>query len=258
MKNSKNILGICLLLAFMLGACKKGEQSAPKQSDLTVSNPKIKIGEPLLVTPSFLLPTGSSVKWSVSPKAINWTNISGDSAYFIFLAAGSYQISSTYLSSSNASYDSGSIFVNVTDSIYNDTVSAQCNLIQALPIVSGDQISLQPISYSDTGLVLLAHTLSLYKFGPSLGYNIYAPDSSGIYNVGFGPITQYPCWNSNTLKPAVGTITLTSLSAGTHPLVFKLNGAVYQGNFTLSATDCVFTWNYSSGITMSPLTISKQ
>ncbi|MBS1668547.1 MAG: hypothetical protein JST58_14315 [Bacteroidetes bacterium] len=258
MKTYKNILGICLLGVFFIGSCKKAENSAPPKSDLSLSSTQIKIGEPLLVTPSFLLPTGSSVKWSVSPKAINWTNVSGDSAYFIFLAGGSYRISTTYLSSSNAAYDSGSVFVNVTDSLYNDTVSARCNLIQALPMVSGDQISLQPISYSDTGLVLLAHTLSLYQFGPSLGYHIYAPDSSGVYNGGLGPITQYPCWNSNAPKPAVGTVTLTSLSEGTHPLVFEFNGAVYEGSFTVSATDCVFTWNYSMGITISPSTITKQ
>ena len=258
MKSYKNILGICFLVALIIGACKKAENSALPKSDLALSSTQLKIGQPLLVTPSFLLPTGSTVKWSVSPSAVNWTNASGDSAYFIFLAAGSYRISTTYLSSSRAAYDSGSTFVNVTDSVYNDTAVARCNLIQALPIVSSDQISLQPISYSDTGLVLLAHTLSLYHFGPSLGNNIYAPDSSGMYTGSFGSITQYPCWNSNSASPAVGTITLTSLSVGTHPLIFEFNGVVYQGSFTISATDCVFTWNYNSGITISPLTISKQ
>ncbi len=55
-----------------------------------------------------------------------------------------------------------------------------------------------------------------------------------------------------------GIISFTSVSKGTYNLVFKLNGTTYQGSVTVADTSCTITWSYSSGVTISPLTIQKQ
>ncbi len=69
---------------------------------------------------------------------------------------------------------------------------------------------------------------------------------------------EYACLGSQTPAPAVGIVSFTSVTNGTYNLIFKLNGTTYQGTVTVTDTNCTITWSYSSGVTISPLTIQKQ
>jgi hypothetical protein len=155
-------------------------------------------------------------------------------------------------------YDSSSSTVTVSDSLYNDTTIAHCNSIVSIPISSGDQISLTPISYSDSaGLVLLAHTGNVYNFFPSLAYGGNFSGVGGVYECDFNSIIEYPCNGSNSPAPATGDVFFNSLTNGTYDLVFKLNGTTYQGSLVVSNTTCTFNWSYNSGVIIYPLQIQK-
>jgi len=121
-----------------------------------------------------------------------------------------------------------------------------------------DQINLTPISYSDTGLVFIAHTQQSYSFSPILDCGGNHPPSAGVLECDFNSTLFFPCLGSNIPTPALGIVSFTSLTTGTFSLVFKLNGNVYQGSVTLTTTQCVISWNNTSGVTISPLVIQKQ
>jgi hypothetical protein len=56
----------------------------------------------------------------------------------------------------------------------------------------------------------------------------------------------------------VGIVSFTSVTSGTFPLIFKLNGTSYTGSLAVTNTQATITWSYSSGVTISPLSIQKQ
>jgi hypothetical protein len=151
--------------------------------------------------------------------------------------------------------------VTVIDSIYNDSTGqwASCNVLAQVPIPNNDQIILTPVSYSDTGLVLIAHTQLTYgNQYPLLDYTSI-PDTTAGYGFVFGTVTENPCGNSNLgATPATAILSLSGLTNGTDNLTFILNGVVYVGTLTVTSTECTFAWNYSTGVTIAPLIIQKQ
>jgi hypothetical protein len=252
-------LYVCLLAALVAG-CKKNGNSSLDKSALTLSKTTVKMGEPLVVATNV---AGSNLvtKWSVNPSVNTWISSTNNKTVILFSSPGAYVVTASYFSDSAAPgpYDSSSSPVTVVDSIYNDT-TVHCNAISQTPISSGDEITLTPISYTDTGLVLLAHTQNMYgNYYPSLG-NVESTDSaSGAYVFGFGVVTEYPCSNSTTgSTPATGSLSFAGLTNGTHTLTIALNGIPYQGKLVVTDTDCTITWNYSSGVIISPKLIQKQ
>jgi hypothetical protein len=250
MKNSIPGLFIFISLSAVVISCSKDPAASARHS-LIFSKSVVKIGEPLIVTTSNHLP-GAVIHWSASPSANSWTSVSGDSATFLFTQPGNYQVMAV------STTDSSSSPVTVTDSIYTDTVYAHCNLLASVPISAGDQVLLTPISYSDSaGLVLLAHTQNAYKAYAALGYGGNFSGVSGVLECDFNSITEYPCNGSGYPTPAITNVFFSSLADGTYTLVFKLNGTTYQGSMTVASTSVTFNWNYTSGVTISPLTIQK-
>jgi hypothetical protein len=218
------------------------------------------MGEPLVAATN---ETGSNLvtRWSVNPSANTWVTPAVNKSVILFSKPGAYTITANYFSDSTAPtpYDSSSSPVTVTDSVYNDSAVAHCNVIAEIPITAGDQITLTPISYSDTGLVLLAHTQDMYGDNyPSLGFS-ESGSIGGGYSFAFSNVTEYPCTTpASGPTPATGSLSFTGLSNGTYNLTISLNGANYQGMIVATDTDCTFSWNYSSGIIISPLQIQKQ
>ena len=251
-------LSVCFLSLFTI-ACKKSENIQSK-STLTLSNEIVKIGEPLAVA-SNVTGTNLITKWSVSPSGKAWLSPSGKKSVILFSGAGHYRITATYFTDSLSltPYDSSFSPVVVNDNIYGEE-KAHCLAIALTPITTNDQITLTPVSYSDTGLILLAHTQQLYGANyPSLGNNELTDNTSVGYNFSFSSIYQYPC-NGATFAPvpATGIFSFKGLSNGVHQIAFSLNGNNYTGSVTVTDTDCTFTWNYASGIIISPLHILKQ
>ena len=154
--------------------------------------------------------------------------------------------------------DSSNATVIVTDSVYGDTSSVHCDVIVVKTLSADDQINLTPISFSDTGLIFIAHTQDLYTNSPILNCGGNLPLTNGTLECDFNSTFEYACLGSQTPAPAVGIVSFTSVTNGTYNLVFKLNGTTYQGSVTVTDTNCTISWSYSSGVTISPLTIQKQ
>ena len=262
----KTIACFYLLTGFFaatLCSCKKNSNGGAPKATLTLSKSTVKLGEPLVVQTSV---TGTTLytRWIVNPSVNTWISATNLKSIILFSSPGNYQITASYYTDSAAltPYDSSSSPVIVSDSIYNDS-AATCDVIAQVPINTGDQIALTPISFSDTGLVLLAHTQQSYGTqNPSLGIIELTDSADGVYDFGFGEVTEYPCslGSSYGALPATGSVSFTAagLTVGSHSLTIALNGAVYQGSLVVTATSCSFVWNYTTGITISPLQIQKQ
>jgi hypothetical protein len=259
MEKPMRVIVLFSSVIILLASCQKNAAPASK-SVLTLSGSTIKRGEPLIVT------TNESrselvVKWSVNPSTPNtWISPSGIRSVFLFSNPGSFSITASYFADSNATtpYDSSSSPITVTDSLFADS-SAHCNVIVQIPVVLGDQIFLTPISYSDTGLVLLAHTQHIYdNHYPMLSYGT-GTDSTAGYEFDFGTVNEFPCGNSTSAPtPAMAILTIKGLNQGTQDLTVFLNDTMYKGSLTVTQTECSFSWSYSSGVTLFPLTIQKQ
>ncbi|HEY4967213.1 MAG TPA: hypothetical protein VII28_12480, partial [Puia sp.] len=50
---------------------------------------------------------------------------------------------------------------------------------------------------------------------------------------------------------------INTLAAGVYKVTANLNQVNYQGSLTVTDTDYTFSWNYTSGIIISPLHIKK-
>ena len=247
----------CILF---ISSCNKNTSSTGGNANvLTLSKSTVKIGEPVIATTDG---SGSGITWSTPSNGQVWPSSHSDSATFVFTRAGSYQITA-YIPNSNTGMgamteDSSNATVIVTDSVYGDTSSVHCDVIVVKTLSADDQINLTPISFSDTGLIFIAHTQDLYTNSPILNCGGNLPLTNGTLECDFNSTFEYACLGSQTPAPAVGIVSFTSVTNGTYNLVFKLNGTTYQGSVTVTDTNCTITWSYSSGVTISPLTIQKQ
>ena len=61
---------------------------------------------------------------------------------------------------------------------------------------------------------------------------------------------------SGTSKPTK-SLSYGSLTDGTYSLVISVNGLTYTGSFVKSGNTYTFTWPYTSGVIISPLTVTK-
>ena len=261
-----NLISASLLAVIIFGSsCKKSDDNQSKPV-VTLSKSTVKIGEPVIATTN----SNVVVRWSVKESPINtWISSSENKSVIIFSVPGTYAVTANYFldSTASSSYDSSASSVIVTDSIYNDSSAVQvhCLSILAIPLNANDQISLTPVSYTDTGLVLIAHTQNTYgALYPRLAYTQVSNITTG-YAFSFSNIITYPCAIPNppaTALPGTAIISFGGynqpLQNGTSDVTFNLNGTIYKGILTVTSASCTFSWNYTSGVTISPLIIQKQ
>ncbi len=259
MKTLFRVLLFICLFAVIAVACQKNSSPANgNKSTLTLSKQSVKQGEPLVVTAN---ETGANfIKWSVTPSASTWISApTNATTNFLFYSQGTYLISANYFLDSTASapYDSSSVYISVSDSIYNDTI-AFCNSLVQAPIKTGDMLILTPVNYSDTGLVLSMHSQDIYGNNyPGFG-NVEATSNNNTYSFSFNNITEYPCYSTAQPMVATGILTFAGLVNGSYNVTIAFNGTSYQGVLAVTGTSCTFSWNYSSGVIISPLQIQKQ
>ncbi len=170
MKNSSILFALIISLTILSSCSKNTSTSGGSISvGLTLSKQTIKIGEPVIATTSSVV---SGITWSTPTNSQVWPAAHTDSATFVFTHAGSYQISAFIPTSLNTSGtitgDSSVATVIVTDSVYGDTSTVHCDAITVKTLSTDEQISLTPISFSDTGLIFIAHTQDLYTNSPIL------------------------------------------------------------------------------------------
>jgi len=245
--------GVCLL---MVSCAKDPQIYTHSKPPLAISKNAIKIGEPVYVTTTGL-PAGTKVQWTTGPNGQVWS--SGDTATCLYTSPGTYTVKAVFTTASGLTpYDSSTGSITVTDSLFTDTSTVHCNVIGQSTLLPGDQISLTPISYSDTGLIFIAHTQASYPYSPILNCGGNHPPSGGVLECDFNSALFFPCQGSTLPAPAVGIVSFTGLTDSTFSLVFTLNGSAYSGSVTVTTTQSTITWNYTSGVTISPLIIHKQ
>ncbi len=215
------------------------------------------MGEPLYATLTGQA-TNTNVAWSSDSGGHIWPTPNTDSAVYIFTSPGTYTVKANFQSHINGSNDSTDGNVIVTDSIYSDTVTVTCDVIAVKNLMAGDQIFLTPVDYSDTGLVFVAHTADLYDHSPLLNSNGEIHVSVSGFEVDISSALTYPCSGSIASAPAFGLVALTGLTSKTYNLSFKVNNTTYSGTMTVTDSNISFNWTYTSGVTISPLTIQRR
>jgi hypothetical protein len=264
MKITIKILFVILILFGLNNACKKNNNtvSNPKgNSQIVLSKTRVNRGERLTASLKSTDPN-SKIKWTIVPAASSQVMPANDKAAAIFALAGSYRITASYytLGDSSVAYDSSSAPVTVTDSI--DTTPVFTPFDDGLDTASleGDQITLIPISASDSGLVMLAKTTRLYNCAPYLtGYGAGGgPGNSNSFLLyEWGEVVEGSTDCKGAKNPAIAYFFYDPLKNGSYNISAELNNITYQGVLTVTNTDYTFSWNYSSGFIISPLQIKR-
>ena len=257
MNNIKSLLFLILALSFLILSCSKNPVTTIDKPILFLSKTTVKIGEPLYATLTGQV-TNTNVAWTSSSGGHIWPTPNTDSAIYIFTSPGTYTVKANFQSHINGSNDSADGNIIVTDSIFSDTVTATCDVIVVKNLTADDQINLTPVDYSDTGLVFLAQTTNLYNHSPLLNSNGEIHVSESGFEVDISSALIFPCSGSTAPAPAVGLVAITGLTNRTYTLSFKLNNTTYSGTMTVTDSSITFNWSYSSGVTISPLTIQRR
>ena len=251
---------ISIYLSFI--ACKKDNSSSNTtiKPSLILSKTNLKKGEPLSVSASGAT-TNSFIRWKISPSTNVVISTAGVNSVIQFANAGVYTVQARYyLDSMSLPYDSSASTINVSDSTY--TPPAINSGMDTLNL-SGDQLLMQPI-FQDSGLVMLVHTQKTYDCFPTfIGYSYGELIDSMTTNLptlfcNFQYINSATSSSCNGAKNTASTYMFFPLSIGTHKISFELNGQFYTGSVTVSSNSYSFTWNYTSGIIISPLQVQKQ
>jgi hypothetical protein len=145
-----------------------------------------------------------------------------------------------------------------TDTSRTDTCHKGCGVIRdTLVALTGDQIHLTPLkidSGSLSGLAIAAITANDY---PCLNNFLVSglTNSGGDYTLNFSGV-NIPRYCSGGQTKARSTKVLYPVQDGTHVFKVLLNGITYTGSFVKTGNQYTFTWPYTSGVTISPLTIN--
>jgi hypothetical protein len=258
MKNLINTLFVCAFISVVTPACVKNSgsiQTTGSNSDLTLSKSDLKRGEQLIASTNQSNPN-AIVKWTSYPSANTVVLPANNQAAAIFASAGSYRITASYYNASDTTnaYDSSSAPVTV-----NDSISYTAPTPDGLDSVSlaGDQLILSPISASDSIFIMSAQTVNSYNCTPYLtAYSYDGLNGNSLLLYSEGEVVEgRGCGGAK--NHAVSYLFFGPLNIGTYNISAVLNGITYQGSLTVTSTDYLFTWNYTSGITISPLQIKR-
>ena len=255
------VIGLCLLS--VIPACVKNSAStgytgSTNSSKLVLSKSVVERGEPLLA--STTKPDANAIiRWSVYPENKTVILPTNNQAAIFINNPGSHQVKANYYlpSDTTIAYDSSNSTITVIDSTYTpppigsdfDTAS-----------LAGDQLTLIPTSSMDSGLVILVKTNRLYNCYPYLtAYG--GMRGSGISSLGFdfssAEVVEGKGDCAGIKNPAYAYMPLNELATGIYTINAYLNDTSYQGSLTVTDTDYTFTWNYSSGIIISPLHVKR-
>jgi hypothetical protein len=258
MKNICLLFSSFLLAAAMIPACKKSSSAQHQAAPLlTLSKPAVKKGEQVFATVA--LPSGAvNVKWDIGLSANALVFPGTGNAKVIFASAGKYQISAKYYSTTGAAlpYDSSTAPVTVTDSVFqpDDLMSGWDSVT-----LTGNVITLIPVAATDSGLVVAAQTADLYDcsaYITAYGWGQGPSSLSFLFSNAEAVQTGGSC---NGMKsPAISYIFFTALANGTYSVSVDYAQATYQGSLTVTDHDFTFSWPYSTGVVIAPLSIPRQ
>jgi hypothetical protein len=241
-----------LLIVFMMSACNKYGYLAGQTGKLVASSTKIDINQPdtLLLSGA---KTTDTVHWSVSPSGADSLITKNNVALIFFKKAGVYTVQAIDQPMSPAS-----ISITVADSVYKPAITYN------YPQLTGDQITLVPHFYNNPAadssyLSFVAQTKNSYC-GTS---KLLVADSlvNNSYGIRFLYVEQpSPCIIGQSPIAAVINFTqnpAVAIPNGTFPLSVTLNGTTYTGSIVATSSTITFNWNYTSGVLIAPMQISR-
>jgi hypothetical protein len=129
--------------------------------------------------------------------------------------------------------------------------------------LTGDKITLAPGYYQNAagdsvGISFNAVTTNRYCSNGLLKFH-NTVDANNNFFIDFLNVQEPLVCHGTGDIPMVAAIRFqrSYLANGSHPLKVTLNGTTYTGNIVVSASTITFDWNYTSGIIISPKTLSR-
>ncbi len=231
------IIAFCAVTLFAT-SCKKDSVVTPVKT-LNLSLSTVMINQP--VTVSSASDSTIYTPISVTPSGSNTTALSGHKSILSFSKAGTYIIQGTQPGSLPTS-------LTVTSQTYSTTSTSAA--------LTGDQIILTPHAIDSGGVFNLYFTATTVNSYAANNGAIIATQTlnQGVYATSFTNVLIPANYTGTSVAgPVASNFTiLTSLVAGTYPVSFQLNGTTYTGVAVLTTKGVTYTWNYTSGVTMSP------
>lgn len=249
------ILALCFCV---VSSCQKnGEPNAP-EGEIAVSKLKVKINEP----DSMLLvgADNKEVTWMVAPSGFDTIRTAKNAARIKFTKAGNYTISAK-----NNDITSKSIVITVIDSVYAPPV-------YFIPFDKGDPITFVPqyVKSAKSDSAYLAFTITTQKK--------YCTNFAFTYSL-FVPFPLHDKYYINFIGAVIKSLDNTACT-GTAVLTAHNNYASYQpvlkegvyefyagfgqdintdyvGSMEVTATQIIFHWDDSTGITISPKVLAR-
>ncbi|HEY1871091.1 MAG TPA: hypothetical protein VGG71_08540 [Chitinophagaceae bacterium] len=130
--------------------------------------------------------------------------------------------------------------------------------------LAGDQlIIVSTLAGGDSGLAIVAQSVKLYDCSPYLtAYGMGLNGTSPLSTISFEFNSAEVIVNTGNCtggkKPAQSLNTIIPPTNGFYTVTASLNQVNYSGSLTVTSTEYTFTWNYTSGVTISPLQIKKK
>ena len=241
------------MLAISFTACKKDSATAtPGAVVLTASKTtSIKQGEPVIFKAVATLGT-DTVKWVVTPTANTQVNASGAAASILFKQKGQYVI--TAIVGANRA----SSTVNVTDSVYNGSDAGSPTTTYTTVALTGDQLTLTP-AVSDSGNYISISTLTKNAYSCLNNFlQTKVTSSANAYSINYTGVSipNGAACTAGQIK-AASFAYLYSPVNGKYNFSVQVNGITYNGSYTKAGNSYTFTWPYTSGVIISPLTVTK-
>jgi hypothetical protein len=271
----KRLLIPFLFLTGVIGylSCQK-ENSSDLSSVKAAKTDGIKKGEP--VTFSVENTSGQTAKWSVTPSTNVLLTSDGNNAKILFRNSGSYSVIASMGNITER------IMVNVSDSSYCDSTRRDtccgcprdtiprdsipgdtcrtCGPRDTTLPLTGDQIHITPMKMDSgavSGLVIKAITQHTYPCVNNYLASFVSITDTTHSNYAFNYTGVYIPRNcASGQAPSKSTIVLSPVQDGYHVFKVLLNNVTYTGSFTKTGNQYSFTWPYTSGVTISPLTIN--
>jgi hypothetical protein len=261
MKIIKSVSFISLFFFAAIPACIKNtvtvEYSGSQKNPVVIlSKPIVKRGEPLVVSTN-APDSHSLIKWAIRPSDSTLIVPYGNQATIYINLPGTYLITASFYSPTDTvrAYDSSNSTVTVNDSIYTPPVGSDYDSV----LLRGDELTFTPVYSADSGFKIILKGTRLYNCYPYLtNYEAGAPVIDAI-NMNFnGALVvegKGDCMGVKNL--VVLNIPISPLTIGVHAVAVNYNDDKYEGLLNVTDSNFTFTWNYTSGIIISPLQIKK-
>jgi hypothetical protein len=248
----------CLLTGFLACIKSSSTTAAKKTATLTLSATNVERGAPLVAAVNGS--TSADIKWTVFPSRDAHITSGNGQAMILFPRAGDYWVVANYSSGADSSADSAASMITVNDSIYAPVQPGNLDTTS----MAGVQVTITPMTDSNSRLVLLVQSTSVYDCFPTFVWTDTASGSGGSIGIGLLEIVSGSLNGScnGAKNPAAsylfpGESLSGPLSNGVYPIAVTVNSVTYRGSYTVTDNAYTFNWSYTSGVTISPAQVSR-